>query len=123
MSINDTFVFFCRVYITRRRHFDSFCIHLFVKFNIGNHFLEEMSYTEINNQERYFENLTLGNTNMNNDFTELGGEDDLFYEAELVAFNDTHDCIRLLQASEVRKFLYATCIKDFRCYDAIYTFP
>ena len=64
-----------------------------------------MSYTEINTQERYQENLTLGHTIMNNDSTQLGGKDDFFYDAELVAFNDTHDFLRLLQPSEVRYYL------------------
>ena len=58
-----------------------------------------MSYSEINNQELYYENLTY--ENMNNNLTMDNEEDDLFYEAELVPFNDTHDCLRLLKSSEV----------------------
>ena len=64
-----------------------------------------MSYSEINNQELYFHNLTL--ENMNSNFAEHNEGDDLFYEAELVPFNDTHDCLRLLQTSEVNN---PTCI-------------
>ena len=64
-----------------------------------------MSYSEINNQEPYYENLAY--ENMNNNLTMDDEEDDLFYEAELVPFNDTHDCLRLLKSSEVSNRTYA----------------
>ena len=103
-GFTDIFVTFCST--TGKRRFDSLRIHSLYDLSMRNRwFWETMSYSEINNQELYFHNLTL--ENMNNNFAEHNEGDDLFYEAELVPFNDTHDCLRLLQTSEVNN---PTCI-------------
>jgi hypothetical protein len=60
-----------------------------------------MSYTNINNVD-YYENLTYGSTEMDEDpFSMYNETDDFIYDAELVPFNETHDCIRLVANSQV----------------------
>ena len=60
-----------------------------------------MSDTNINNLQDY-ENFTYPTT-MNNDPTSTySEEDDYFYDAEIIPYNDTHYCLNLLENSEVR---------------------
>ena len=61
-----------------------------------------MSYTNINNVE-YYDNVTYDGLEMEKySYSAYNDNDDFTYDAELVPFNDTHDCIRLLDNSEVQ---------------------
>ena len=74
-----------------------------------------MSYSKINNQELYYENKYENFTyeNMSNNLYEDNEQDDLFYEGELVPYNETHDCLRLLQTSEVSNLTYTHIVWNF----------
>ena len=51
----------------------------------------------------YYENLTYSSTEMDKDPVSMYNEtDDVMYDAVVVPFNETHDCIRLLENSEVK---------------------
>ena len=62
-----------------------------------------MSY--INNED-YYDNTTYGRIEMEKGpFSTFNENDDFIYDAELVPFNDTHDCIRLLENFKVEIYL------------------
>ena len=72
---------------------------------------KNMSYTNINNVE-YYDNVTYDGSDLESDlylpdlekysYSAYNDNDEFTYDAELVPFNDTHDCIRLLDNSEVQ---------------------
>ena len=68
-----------------------------------------MSYTNINSVE-YYDNITYGGTETDKyPYSMYNENDDFLYDAELVPFNDTHDCIRLLDNTEVQ-----ICLDNYR---------
>ena len=55
----------------------------------------------------YYDNLTYGSTEMGKDpFPIYNENDDFIYDAELVPFNQTHDCIRLFEKVGIYLDLY-----------------